>query len=184
MAEESLKKQTKKGLYWQFLNQFSNYGIQFIIGIFMARLLSPSDYGITALPAVFMAVAGIFAGAGFGTAMVRKPELTEEDLATSFYYSTGVGIICYIVLFFASPWIADFYNAPVLKPLMRVTALGFIYGPLGAPQGIILTRRLDFKCCGNHHGILWLWRMGFDHLRHVCWYSWTFPQLVCGTMVP
>ena len=145
MAEESLKRQTKKGLYWKFAEQFSNYGVQFIIGIFMARLLSPSDYGITALPAVFMAVAGIFAGAGFGTAMVRKPELTEEDLATSFYYSTGVGIICYIILFFASPWIADFYNAPVLKPLMRVTALGFIYGPLGTPQNIILTRRLDFK---------------------------------------
>lgn len=145
MTEESLKQKTKKGLYWKFAEQFSNYGVQFIIGIFMARLLSPSDYGITALPGVFMAVAGIFAGAGFGTAMVRKPDLTEKDLSTAFYYSTGVGIICYICLFFASPWIADFYNAPVLKPLMRVTALGFIYGPLGTPQGIILTRRLDFK---------------------------------------
>ena len=145
MAEESLKQETKKGLYWQFLNQFSNYGIQFIIGIFMARLLSPEDYGITALPGVFMAVAGIFAGAGFGTAMVRKPELTEEDLATSFYYSTAVGIICYIILCIASPWIADFYNAPVLTPLIRITALGFIYGPIGTPQNIILTRRLDFK---------------------------------------
>lgn len=111
----------------------------------MARLLSPEDYGITALPAVFMAVAGIFTGAGFGTAMVRKPELTEEDLATSFYYSTAVGVVIYIILFFTSPWIADFYNVPVLTPLIRVTALGFIYGPLGAPQAIILTRRLDFK---------------------------------------
>ena len=134
MAEQSLKQQTKKGLYWKFAEQFSNYGIQFIIGIFMARLLSPSDYGITALPAVFLAVAGIFAGAGFGTAMVRKPELTEEDLSTAFYYSTTVGIIAYILLFIASPWIADFYNTPVLKPLIRVTA-----------QNIILTRRLDFK---------------------------------------
>ena len=145
MANENLKQQTKRGLYWQFLNQFSNYGIQFIIGIFMDRLLSPEDYGITALPAVFMAVAGIFAGAGFGTAMVRKPELTEEDLATSFYYSTAVGIICYIILFIASPWIADFYNAPVLTPLIRITAIGFIYGPIGTPQSIIFTRRLDFK---------------------------------------
>lgn len=145
MAEQSLKQKTKKGLYWQFLNQFSNYGIQFIIGVFMARLLTPEDYGITALPAVFMAVAGIFAGAGFGAAMIRKPELTEEDLATSFYYSTAVGIVIYIILFFSSPLIADFYNVPVLTPLIRVTALGFIYGPLGTPQNIILTRRLDFK---------------------------------------
>lgn len=145
MPETNLKQQTKRGLYWKFAEQFSNYGMQFVIGIFMARLLSPRDYGITALPAVFFAVAGIFAGAGFGSAMVRKPELTENDLATAFYYSTGVGIICYTLLFFASPWIADFYNAPVLKPLIRVTALGFIYGPLGTPQGIILQRRLDFK---------------------------------------
>lgn len=145
MPETNLKQQTKKGLYWKFAEQFSNYGMQFIIGIFMARLLSPSDYGITALPAVFLAVAGIFAGAGFGTAMVRKPELKEEDLSTAFYYSTGVGIIAYILLFFASPWIADFYNTPVLKPLIRVTALGFLYGPMGTPQSIILQRRLDFK---------------------------------------
>lgn len=145
MAEQDLKQKTKKGLYWKFAEQFANYGMQFIIGIFMARLLSPSDYGITALPAVFFAVAGIFAEAGFGTAMVRKPELKEEDLSTAFYYSTFVGILVYILLFIIAPWIANFYNIPVLKPLIRVSALGFIYGPMGTPQSIILQRRLDFK---------------------------------------
>lgn len=146
MAEESLKKQTKKGLYWKFAEQFSNYGVQFIIGIFMARLLSPSDYGITALPAVFMAIAGLFVGGGgFGRALVRKQDLKEEDLSTAFIYSMAVGCLCYATLFFASPWIADFYNTPVLKPLMRVTALSFIYGPIATPQGVLLQRRLDFK---------------------------------------
>ena len=119
---DNLKQQTKKGLYWKFAEQFANYGMNFIIGIVMARLLSPSDYGITALPAVFIAVAGVFANAGFSTAMIRKPNLTEHDLSTAFYYSTIVGIICYLLLFFASPWIAVFYNTPVLEPLMRVTA--------------------------------------------------------------
>lgn len=142
---DNLKQQTKKGIYWKFAEQFSNYGIQFIIGIVMARLLSPEDYGITALPAVFMAVAGLFAGAGFGTAMIRKKELTEKDLSTAFYYSLIAGVGLYVVLFLASPLIADFYNVPVLRPLIRVTALGFIYGPLVTPQNIILTRRLDFK---------------------------------------
>lgn len=142
---ESLKKQTKKGLYWKFAEQFSNYGIQFIIGIFMARLLSPSDYGITALPAVFLAVAGIFAGAGFGQAMIRKPELKEEDLSTTYIYNMVVGTICYILLFFLSPLIADFYNTPVLKPIIRVTALDFLFGPIGTPQHIILQRELNFK---------------------------------------
>lgn len=145
METESLKYQTKKGLYWKLAEQVSTYGIQFVIGIFMARLLSPEDYGITALPGVFMAIAGIFASGSFGTALIRKPELKEEDLSTAFYYSMGVGIMCYIILFFASPWIADFYNTPVLKPLMRVTALGFLYGPISSIQSTLMSRKLDFK---------------------------------------
>lgn len=145
MAVEGLKKRTKRGLYWSFFNQFSNQGIQFVIGICMARLLSPSDYGVSALPAVFLSIAGVFVGGGFSDALVRKAEIKEEDLSTAFYYSTGVGVICYILLYIASPWIADFYNISVLKPLIRVSALGFLYGPLGIPQTIILQRRLDFK---------------------------------------
>ena len=86
----NLKQQTKKGLYWSFFNQFANYGMQFCVGIVMARMLSPSDYGITALPAVFMAVALILQNAGLADALVRKKDLTEEDLSTSFYYSIAV----------------------------------------------------------------------------------------------
>lgn len=142
---ENLKQQTKKGLYWKFAEQFANYGMQFVIGIILARLLSPSDYGITAIPVVFFCIAYILAGSSFSTAMIRKPDLTDEDICTAFYYSTLIGIVCYIILFFASPWIADFYDTPVLTPLIRVSALVFLYGPLGTPQSIILQRRLDFK---------------------------------------
>ena len=145
MKAESLKQKTRIGLYWKFLEQFANYGMTFIVGIIMARKLSPDDYGITALPAVFVSIAGIFTSAGFASAMIRKPKLTEEDLSTSFYYSTGMGIFIYVLLFFASPWIADFYNTPVLTPLMRVNSLCFVYGPMGSAQSIILQRRLDFK---------------------------------------
>lgn len=146
MSEQnSLKNKTKKSLYWKFAEQFSNYGIQFIIGIFMARMLSPEDYGLTALPAVFMAISGIFVSGGFGMALIRKPEIKEEDLSTAFYYSMAIGALCYLILFIASPWIADFYNAPVLASLMKVTAINFLYSPLGTVQGVLLQRRLDFK---------------------------------------
>lgn len=145
MPEESLRYKTKKGLYWKFFDMFANYGMQFIVGIFMARMLSPEDYGITALPAVFMAVASIFIGGGFGTALIRKPEVTEKDLSTAFYYSIAVGVFCYTVLFFSSPYIAKFYNTPVLESLVRVTALSFLWGPLNTPQHVILARRMDFK---------------------------------------
>ena len=145
MPEENIKYKTKKGIYWTFVEQFCNYGLQFIVGIIMARLLSPSDYGITALPAVFIVVAEVFINGGFGTAMVRKPELTEKDISTAFIYSISVGLLCYLILYLSAPFIAIFYNTPVLTPLIRVTALSFLWGPLVTPQTIILQRRLDFK---------------------------------------
>lgn len=145
MSDESLKQKTKKGIYWKFLDQSANHVMQFVVGIVMARLLSPEDYGITALPAVFMIVAGIFLDSGFTAALIRKPEVTEKDLSTSFYYSLAMGVFMYAILFFAAPWIASFYDTPVLIPLIRVSALGFLWGPLGTPQSVILSRKLDFK---------------------------------------
>lgn len=142
---ETLKRQTKKGLYWSFLNQFTNYGLQFCVGIVMARLLSPSDYGITALPGVFIAIAAIFQDSGMTGALVRKEKIEEKDYSTLFIYSIAMGVFMYTTLFIASPWIADFFNTEVLTPLIRVTALGFLWGPISTVQYVILNRKLDFK---------------------------------------
>ena len=146
MSEANLKNQTKSALYWRFGQQVVSLAVSFVIGIAMARVLSPSDYGITALPSVFIAISATIIGNGsFGMALVRKPEVTEEDLSTAFYYSFGMGFLFYIILWLASPFIADFYDTPVLKDLMKVTSLSFLYGALATPQKIILQRRLDFK---------------------------------------
>lgn len=145
MEETSLRQKTKKGLYWSFFNQFANYAMQFVVGIIMARLLTPSDYGITAIPVIFMSIASVFIESGFSSALVRKEELTEKDLTTSFLYSFSVGIFCYLCLYISAPWIASFYNTPVLKRLIRITALTFLWAPLITPQNVILQRRLDFK---------------------------------------
>lgn len=142
---QTLKQQTKKGLYWSFFNQFANYGMQFCVGIVMARLLSPSDYGITALPAVFMAIAGIFQDSGMAGALIRKENIEEKDYSTLFIYSIAMGIFMYAVLFFSSPIIAEYFNTPVLTSLIRVTALTFLWGPIGTVQYVILKRKLDFK---------------------------------------
>lgn len=145
MSEVNLKGKTRTGLYWTTLNQLSNYGIQFLIGIVMARLLSPEDFGISVLPAVFLAIAAVFIDCGFSAAMVRKPDLTEQDISTSFYYSLLVGAVCYLIIFCASPWIAAFYKVPILERLIRWAALSFLINPLTTPQTILLSRRLDFK---------------------------------------
>lgn len=142
---DNLKHDAIKGVYWTFFNQFANNGLSFVVGVIMARLLSPTDYGITALPAVFMFVAQAFINSGFGSAMVRKPEIKPSDLSTVFIYSSVVGLLCYILIFLAAPWIADFYSTPVLIPLIRITALTFLWSPLMTPQNVIMQRKLDFK---------------------------------------
>lgn len=143
--QKDLKAQTKSGLYWNFLNQFFRYGFGFVVGLIMARLLSPSDYGITALPGIFIAVAYIFQEGGLSEALIRKKELGKDDLTTAFYYSFVIGIFMYLLLFLSAGWIADFYKTPVLVPLIRVTALSFLWGPLTTAQNVILRRNLDFK---------------------------------------
>lgn len=143
--EDNLKGKTKKGLYWSFFNQFSNYGMNFIVGIVMARLLSPSDFGITALPAVFMAIASTIQDGGLANALIRKKEVTNKDLSTTFYYSICLGVVLYLTLFLSAPLIADFYHTPILVSLIRVTAIGFLFSPLITPQNILLRRRLEFK---------------------------------------
>ena len=145
MPIESLKTQTKRGLFWNAFDTFSNTGMQFVVGIVMARLLTPEDYGITALPAVFLAIASTFIDGSFGLALIRKPEVTEKDLSTSFFYSLAMGLFMYLCLFVGAPFIAVFYNTPVLTPLIRITALTFLWGPLATPQSVILRRNLNFK---------------------------------------
>lgn len=142
---DSLKHKTKVGAYWALFNQLANNGVVFLVSIVMARLLTPEDFGITALPAVFIAIADIFIESGFSSALVRKKELKEEDLSTAFYFSIGVGIFCYFVLFFASPIIAGFYNEPILETLIKVTALSFLVLPMTTPQTVIMKRNIDFK---------------------------------------
>ena len=142
---DNLKSKTQKGLVWSFVERFATQGVQFLFGIILARLLSPEDYGTIAMPLVFLAIAQCFIDSGFSTALIRKPNLTEDDLSTAFYFNIGVGVVCYLALFFSSPLIADFYNTPILADLLKVTALATLFNPLCAVQQAILTRKIDFK---------------------------------------
>lgn len=149
MPQPDIKYEAKKGFYWTFFNQFMNYGLAFVVGIIMARLLSPSDYGVTAIPTIFITIARVFVDSGFQAALIRKPEVTEEDLSTAFYYSFSVGMFCYLILFVGAPFIASFFGVEVVKSLVRITALMFIWTPLTTPQNVLLSRKLDFKTISN-----------------------------------
>lgn len=141
----SIKSKTRLAIYWDSISKFSNQGISFFFSIILARLLSPSDYGIIALPMVFLAVAQCFINSGFSAALIRKPVITDEDLDTAFIFNLIVGVLFYVLLFFASPLIADFYNIPILKELLRVSALSTIFTPLQSVQYVLLNRNLNYK---------------------------------------
>ena len=149
MADKSLKYRAKKGLIWSAVERFSTQGIQLIFSVILARLLSPSDYGIIAMPMIFLMIAQVFIDSGFANALIRKPDLTEKDLSTAFYFNILVGITCYLVLFISAPIIADFYETPILKDVLKVTALSTLFNPLCTVQQAILTKRIDFKTQAN-----------------------------------
>lgn len=145
MTDTSIKKQTKIAIYWDSFNKFSTQGLSFLFSIILARLLSPGEFGIIALPLVFLAISQCFVDSGFSAALIRKPEISENDLNTAFYFNISVGIIFYIILFGASPLIADFYNEPILSPLLKVSALSTIFTPLQSVHYAILSRNLNYK---------------------------------------
>lgn len=141
----TLKQKTVEGVAWNTINMVSNKLLTFFIGVILARLLTPSDYGMVAMIGVFTSVLGLFTDGGLTTALVRKENRTEEDMATVFYYNLVACYVIYIILFFAAPFIADFYKMPILKDITRITTLGLLIGPFGGIQNMLLTTRIDFK---------------------------------------
>ena len=145
MPEESLKYKTKKGLYWNTASNFASRGIQFIFGIILARLLSPDAYGVIGMLTVFIAVVSVFVDCGFSQSLIRKQDRTQTDFSTEFYFNIVVGIICYLILFLSSPLIADFYNMPILSPILKVVGIRVILGSFIVVQASQFAIRLDFK---------------------------------------
>lgn len=142
---ESLKKQTINGIIWSGIERFSVQGIQFLIMIIMARLLTPKDYGLIGMLTVFIAIAQTFIDSGFSQALIRKQNRTETDNSTVFYFNIGVGICIYILFYIIAPFISKFYDTPELTAIMRVISLGIIFNSLAVVQRALLTIRIDFK---------------------------------------
>ncbi len=145
MTGENLRNKAKKGFIWNTVERLATNGIQFILTVVLARLLSPDDYGVLAMPAIFLAMAQVFMDSGFANALIRKPDLNEKDLSTAFYFNVLVGIGSYLILFLSSPLIADFFNTPILSKLLKVTALVVFLNSLGIVQQAVLTKNMDFK---------------------------------------
>ena len=141
----SLKQKTVKGVLWSSLERFSVQGIQFVVMIVMANMLTPHDYGLIAMLAVFIAVSQSLVDSGFSQALIRKQDRTETDNSTVFYFNIVVGLLLYGLLFFSAPLIADFYHEPQLVNITRVIGLSVLINSFVVVQRALLTIKIDFK---------------------------------------
>lgn len=140
-----LKEKTLSGVKWNAIGRFSTQGISFIISILLARILTPSDYGVVGMIGIFMAIAQTFIDSGFGSALIRKKDCTDVDFSTAFYFNVVVGVVCYLILFFSAPLIADFFSTPILRDVVRVLSINLFLNSLSIVQTAKLTAAVDFK---------------------------------------
>lgn len=142
---DSLKKKSLHGVVWSAIERFSVQGIQFIIQLIMARLLLPSDYGLIGMLAIFMSLSQVFIDGGFSNALIQKKNRNEADYTTVFYINISISILIYIFLFAIAPWIAEFYNQPLLSSITRIYSLNLIINSLVAVNKVKLIVAVDFK---------------------------------------
>jgi len=145
MAEQSLKDKTIKGTIWSGIDNVTQFGVSFFVSIVLARLLSPDDYGLLGLIAVFTAVCQALIYGGFTSALIRKKEATDDDYNTVFISNLCMSLLLYALIYLSSPAIANFFDRQELVALTRVSSLGIIIGALALVQQTRLTKRIDFK---------------------------------------
>ena len=132
-------------LIWKFLERGGVQGVQFVLSIVLARLVSPDDYGVIALILVFIQIATVFIQSGFNTALIQKKDSDDTDFSSIFYLSLFVALLCYVVLFFAAPFIANFYKQEILTPVIRVISFTLFFGAVNSVQNAYVSKTMQFK---------------------------------------
>ncbi|MDD4244393.1 MAG: MOP flippase family protein [Bacilli bacterium] len=141
----SLKQKTVSGLLWSFVDTMAGQGITFVVGIILARLLTPREFGLIGMITVFIAVSESFINSGFSSALIRKKDCSDTDFSTVFFFNLAAGILFFLLLFFSAPAISGFFNEPELTAILQVLGIVLIIDSLTLIQRTILTKRIDFK---------------------------------------
>lgn len=142
---ETLKEKTVKGLGWSAIDNVAQHGVGFVVGIILARLLTPDDYGLIGIITIFTTICTALINAGFSTALIRKIDISDDDYNTAFFVNMGLSLFCYIIIFACSPLIASFFGRHELIILTRVASFGMIIGAFAIVQQTRLTKQIDFK---------------------------------------
>lgn len=139
-----LKRRVIKGAFWVLIERFSIQMVTFVIGVILARLLSPTDYGTVALLSIFTSIASVLADSGFGSALIQKKNVTELEFNSVFYLSLAVTTILYVILFLLAPTVARFYKIPELCLILRILSAMLFFNAVNSIQNAELNRKLLF----------------------------------------
>lgn len=145
MAEASLKDKTVRGVGWSAADAFLGQGVTFVVGLVLARLLTPDEYGLVGIVTIFTTILISVVDSGFSNSLIRKQKVSEDDYSTLFYFNLTVSVLMFVFLFLGAPWIAQFFNRPQLVQLVRIMGLLLIIQALSIVHNTILSRRIDFK---------------------------------------
>jgi len=143
--QSGLRERSLKAVVWSSADTFGRQGIQFVTSIVLARLLTPTEFGLVGMIMVFLAIAISFVDSGFSSALIQRKEVTEADKTSVFLFNISAGLAMAVTMFWAAPWIARFYKEPILIGLTRMLALNLFLTACGAVQFALLSRQLDFK---------------------------------------
>lgn len=140
-----MEKKVTAAFGWKFIERLSVQGTNFLVTLLLARLLTPSDYGVVSIVTIFIALATTFVQGGLNTALIQRKEVSGDDYVTILGFSESVAAILYIVIFFSAPFIGRCYHAQELSGLLRVTAIVLFPGAFNSVQVAYVTRDLRFR---------------------------------------
>ena len=140
-----MKDKVLKGLFWKILENGGAQGIQFVIAILLARLLTPAEYGLVGIIMIFITISNVVVQYGFSTALVQKPRCDETDFSSVCYFSLGIALAMYGLLYLAAPAIGKFYSNELLIPIVRVLAVVLFPGAVISVQTAYVSRKMEFQ---------------------------------------
>lgn len=142
---ESLKDKTVKGVGWSFADNIANTGVSFVVGLVLARLLTPEEYGLIGIITIFIMVFNSIVDSGFSNALIRKKDASDKDYNTVFITNLLLSVLLFVVLYNCAPAISRFFDQPQLIPLTRVMGSVVIINAFAIIQRTILVKQIDFK---------------------------------------
>lgn len=142
---ESLKAKTLKALAWNAVQRYGTLFVNFFANLYIARQLTPDDYGVVGIMMVFVAVAATISDSGFPSALVQKKDTTQTDYCTAFFWNIAIGLLLYAAIFLAAPLVADYFDNPLFIPVLRLQGVIIIVNAFGSVQISRLSKTLQFK---------------------------------------